>query len=232
MSGGYFNFVRNDIEALLPTSAKRILDVGAGAGVTLNWLKSRYPGAYTIAIEGNGELSDELRQSVDEVHIADLNGPLPSIGAPDLVLFLDVLEHLLHPREVLEALTRNLSPNATVIVSLPNVAHLNVSIPLFFQGKFEYRDAGILDRTHLRFFTRKSAVELLNSANLSVKAGCRSGLSPRRWKYLDRLTLGLARDHLTNQYVMAASRVRPPVSQRPIVWRLSDRDAKQVAVVA
>lgn len=218
MSSAYYNSVRTDIECLLPPSANWIFDVGAGAGATSKWLKSRYPGAYTIAMEGNEELSDDLRQSVDEMHIVDLNGPLPSIDAPDLVLFLDVLEHLLHPAKVLEALTRCLSSDATVIVSLPNVAYLGVAVPLFFKGSFEYRDAGILDRTHLRFFTRSSSVELLNSANLVVKAGKRGGIP--RWKYLDLLTLGMARDHLTFQYLMSASHVSSPVLQRPIAWRI------------
>lgn len=185
----------------------------------MGWLKDRYPGAHTIALEGNGELLEQLRQTADEVHIVDLNSsPLPSVGAPDLVLFLDVLEHLLHPERVLAEITSTLAPDATVIVSLPNVAHVNVSFPLFLQGKFEYRDAGIRDRTHLRFFTRESAVTLLNSANLNVKSGLRSGFTPRRWKYLDLLTLGQARDRLTSQYVMAASRVMQPVSQAPIAW--------------
>ena len=58
----------------------------------MGWLKDRYPGAHTIALEGNGELLEQLRQTADEVHIVDLNSsPLPSVGAPDLVLFLDVL---------------------------------------------------------------------------------------------------------------------------------------------
>jgi 2-polyprenyl-3-methyl-5-hydroxy-6-metoxy-1,4-benzoquinol methylase len=219
MTDRYYGLVRSEIASLLPPIATRILDVGAGAGATSQWLKSRYPGAYAIAMEGNATLLDALKQRVDEAHIVDLNGPLPPVGAPDLILFLDVLEHLMRPVEVLERLTRNLQPNGTVIVSVPNVADVEVSAPLFFLGRFEYRDHGLLDRTHLRFFTRASAVETMNSANLTVKAGIRSGFSPLRWKYLDRLTLGQARDRLTNQFIMAAARGAPPVSQGPISWR-------------
>jgi SAM-dependent methyltransferase len=218
MTSGYFDFIRVDIQNLLPASATRIVDVGAGAGNTLAWLKTRYPGAHAIALEGNGELAGVLRERVDEVHIVDLNGPTPSVDGADLILFLDVLEHLHEPERVLETFTRNLAPNATVIVSLPNVANFSVSAPLFLRGEFEYADEGILDRTHVRFFTRKSAVALLNSANLVVRAGLRGGLTGRRYKYLDQLTFGRLRDHMTRQYVMGASRVAPPVSQPPIDW--------------
>jgi SAM-dependent methyltransferase len=219
-AGNYFNWVRKEIESLLPPTAGRIVDVGSGSGGTLQWLKERYPNSYGIALEGNGALSDQLEKRADEFHILNLNGPLPDVGAADLILFLDVLEHLLDPLAVLKTLTRNLTANSTVIVSLPNVAHLNVSAPLFFRGKFEYQDEGILDRTHFRFFTRTSAVGLLNAAVLSVKSGLRSGLSVKRWKYLDKLTFGAARDRMTRQYVMAATRAVEPVSQVPIKWSL------------
>lgn len=214
----YYHHVRRDIERLLPPSANRILDVGAGVGATARWLKTRYPSARTVALEGNAGLLDELRQNVDEPHIVDLEAALPPVGAPDLILFLDVLEHLLRPERVLAKLTENMPDHGTVIVSLPNIAHHSVSAPLFFRGAFEYRDAGILDRTHLRFFTRASAVELVNSANLTVTKGLRAGFSGPRANLLDRLTFGAARDHLTKQYVMAASRASPQGFQPAIVW--------------
>jgi len=219
LNDAYYKFVRRDIERLLPKTAKRILDVGAGVGATSRWLKARYASAFTLALEGNSSLREELRQNVDEAHIVDLNGPLPDVGAPDLVLFLDVLEHLLHPEDVLAQLTTNMPADGTVIVSLPNVAHLSVSAPLLLKGAFEYSDAGILDRTHLRLFTRKSAIELLNSAGFTMTGGVRSGLGGPRTRILDRLTFGAARDHLTKQYVLAGSRISSGTAERPIRWQ-------------
>jgi 2-polyprenyl-3-methyl-5-hydroxy-6-metoxy-1,4-benzoquinol methylase len=218
MKASYYGHVRKDIELLLPPSAKRILDVGAGVGATSRWLKARYPGAFTVALEGDAGQLEELRQNVDEPHIVDLNGELPGVGAPDLILFLDVLEHLLNPLDVLIGLTQTMPPHGTVIVSLPNIAHLSVSVPLFFKGRFEYKDAGILDRTHVRFFTRSSAVQLLNSAKLTVTKGLRAGFGGPRASMLERLTSGTIRDHLTKQYVMAACRASPHAVQPPINW--------------
>lgn len=214
----YFEHVREDITPLLPESATSILDVGAGIGATSAWLRSRYPGSRVTAFEGNASLSGELSRNVDKAHIVDLNGQLPDVDPPDLILFLDVLEHLMRPDEVLRRLTETMPETGTVIVSVPNVAHLSVSAPLFFGAQFKYQDAGILDRTHLRFFVKESAVSLINSAGLIVERGVRSGIQGPRARSVDRLTMGLVRDHLTKQYIMAGRRAPYGAIQGKITW--------------
>ncbi len=215
----YFRFVRQEILPLLPASASRILDVGAGVGATSVWLRARYQGSRTVAMEGNPALEAELRANCDEVHIVDLNGRLPEIGAPDLVLLLDVLEHLADPWGLLRNITSVMAPHATVIVSVPNIAHLSVSMPLLLRGAFKYGDAGILDRTHLRFFVRDSAIALLNGAGLHVRTGLLTGFDGRRTALLDRLTLGRLRDRLAKQYILAGRRFGENESQGPVHWR-------------
>src|ERR1035438_6164605 len=127
---GYFSFVRTDIEPLLPPTASRIVDVGCGIGATSAWLKTRYPRARTVGLEGNGAVLEQLSANVDEARVVDLSGPAPDIGQADLILCLDVLEHLTAPEKLLSNLAAQLAPGGTVIVSLPNVAHLSVSLPL------------------------------------------------------------------------------------------------------
>jgi 2-polyprenyl-3-methyl-5-hydroxy-6-metoxy-1,4-benzoquinol methylase len=206
-ASGYFHFVRTDIAPLLPASASHIVDVGCGAGVTLAWLKRLYPEAYTVGLEGNASLSQDLAVNSDEFHIVDLNGDLPNIGSPDLLLFLDVLEHLPNPERLLRRLTAKLAPGGKVIVSLPNIAHLSVSIPLLIWGRFDYADAGILDRTHLRFFVRESALALMNGAGLKVDKiieSCRDG---PKTQMLNWLTFGLLRQRLAAQYILSGSAI-------------------------
>jgi trans-aconitate methyltransferase len=217
---GYFSFVRTDIEPLLPPTASRIVDVGCGIGATSAWLKTRYPRARTVGLEGNGAVLEQLSANVDEARVVDLNGPAPDIGQADLILCLDVLEHLAAPEKLLSNLAAQLAPGGTVIVSLPNVAHLSVSLPLLLKARFDYADAGILDRTHLRFFVRGSAVDLLNGAGLRVEAGLRGGFTGPKSKLIDRLTFGAIRDHLTKQYILAG---RPMNGSRQgrIRWRLA-----------
>ncbi len=218
MTVEYFGRIRSDIEPLLPRKAINIVDVGCGMGATIGWLKSRYPGARTTGLEGNGELRVHLETTVDQVHIVDLNGALPDCGSPDLILFLDVLEHLIEPARVLSTLTANLSPDATVIISLPNVAHLTVSLPLLMKGRFDYTESGILDRTHLRFFTRESALQMIGSAGLTVEAGLEAGFGGPLSSLFDKLTLGRLRDRISKQYIFAARRLPGPVATPPIRW--------------
>ena len=215
----YFRFVRREILPLLPATATRILDVGAGVGATSAWLRTRYEGCTTVALEGSRAAEAALRGNVDEAHIVDLNGPLPDVGAPDLVLLLDVLEHLVDPWDVLKRIVDIAAPQATVIVSVPNIAHFSVSLPLLLRGAFQYRDAGIMDRTHLRFFVRSSAIALLNSAGLHVEGGLRTGFNGPRARWVERLTMGGVRDGLTKQYILAGQRFGARDRQQPIMWK-------------
>jgi hypothetical protein len=111
-----------------------------------------------------------------------------------------------------------MAQGATVIVSCPNVAHASVSLPLLLKGQFEYQDSGILDRTHLRFFVRKSAIDLMNAAGLIVRRGIRTGLGGPRARLLDRVTGGMLRDRLTKQYIMSGTREAPGVVQGEVEW--------------
>jgi len=210
----YFHHVRSDIEPLSPSTATRILDIGAGAGRTSAWLKSRFPASHTVAMEGNPAMQAELSGNADEAFIVDLNGSMPDFGSPDLILCLDILEHLVQPDVVLARLAASLAAGGTVIVSVPNVAHWSVSVPLLLGAKFEYQDAGILDRTHLRFFVRSSLIDLMNRAGLIVGRGIRGGLRGPLTRVADAVTAGTLRDHLTRQYVVA-------VEQGPVEWLFS-----------
>jgi SAM-dependent methyltransferase len=221
MEDTYFNFTRKEIMPFLPATLNRIVDVGCGAGVTSAWIKSLYPAVTTVGIEGNSGLRSELEAKLDEVHIVDLNAEIPSVGPADLYLFLDVLEHLNAPQMVLRQILRDMPKSGFAIVSLPNVAHLSVSIPLLFRGQFEYSDAGILDRTHVRFYVRESAVRLLNEVGLCVIRGLEAGVSGPKSRIIDRLTLGLIRDRLAKQYILLASPMSAAGLQGPIEWTVA-----------
>jgi SAM-dependent methyltransferase len=216
---GYYDHIRTDILPLLPPDARCIVDVGCSAGGTLSWLRKRYPNAHTIGLEGNSDLKNELSRNADEAHIVDLTKEIPDLGKPDLMLFLDILEHLPDPETVLRRITDQLSPDGTIIVSVPNVAHLSVSLPLIVFGTFQYRDAGILDRTHLRFFVQQSAVELLSKAGFIVDRGLLGGFDGPRAQLADRLTFGLLRRRLTKQFILRGIREETRTAA-PIRWEL------------
>ncbi len=214
----YYAFVRRDIEALLPGDYARVLEVGCGSGNTLRWLRDRRPQAHTIGIELNDGVAAELRVNASEVHIGDAGRPPEGLAPVDLMLFLDVLEHFPNPRAVLENYLPLLAPGGTLIVSLPNVAHYSVSLPLLFRRRFDYADAGILDRTHLQFFTAESAVALLNHSGMLVTDGMVNGPNWGKTRLFDRLTLATFRHYLTRQYLLRAEAASGR-TQVPLHWR-------------
>ena len=217
----YYHWVRQEIKPLLPKNPSRILEVGAGAGHTLKWIKELYPKTETTAVEINSALLHELRQNVDVPIIGPIDEALPQLKSYDLILFLDVLEHLSDPTATLRNLSKHLEANGQVIVSVPNIAHLSVSVPLLLQRRFDYQDAGILDRTHLKCFVEGTAIKLLNDANFIVTAGLVSGIQGPKSKLLDLVSFGGLRHHLAKQYIMLGQLTDGKLSQERVRWALA-----------
>lgn len=204
----YFDNVRSEIAPLLPAMAERVLDVGCGAGATLHWLKQTGRCRVGVGIEMMESAAAIARTRADQVIVGDANLLVASAldaASFDVVLCLDVLEHLVDPWAFVAKLPRLLKPGGLVIASLPNVRHLRVVLPLLLAGRWRYESSGLLDRTHLRFFTRESALELLAGGGLKVQRWERR-LPPWNSKAgaLNIASLGLARDLVTMSYLIAA----------------------------
>lgn len=143
---------------------RRLLDVGAAQGV----LAQRFTemGYEVTCIEGDRELAGQARAKCRELIVADLDGPLPRLsGRYDVIVYGDILEHLKNPLVVFAGLNQYLAPGGTIIVSVPNIAHLYVRLKLLV-GHFDYMERGIMDRTHLRFFTLASLKSFLKQARV------------------------------------------------------------------
>jgi 2-polyprenyl-3-methyl-5-hydroxy-6-metoxy-1,4-benzoquinol methylase len=217
----YYHHIRREIAPLLPPSASQVLEVGAGAGSTLKWMKSVYPGVKTTAVELNSELRIQLERNADVVLIGPVDEALPRLKTYDLILLLDVLEHLPDSTKTLQALVKHLAPGGQVIVSLPNVAHLSVSVPLLLGRRFTYQESGILDKTHVRFFVEDTAVKLLNDAGLVVTTGLISGLQGPKSRLVNLLSFGLLRHHFAKQYIMCGKPTDGSAGQGKIRWGIA-----------
>ncbi len=148
-------------------TGRRVLDVGCSTGYLARVLRDRGNRVSGVEIDAEAARAAEpvLEQLVvGDLESAELLGRFEP-GSFDVVVFADVLEHLRDPVRVLRDALPLLAPGGSVVVSLPNVAHAAVRLALL-EGRFEYRPLGLLDDTHLRFFTRRSVEELLAAAGL------------------------------------------------------------------
>lgn len=153
----------------------RVLDVGCATGYLAAELSRR--GCAVDGIEFDPAAAQQARAHCREVVTGDLEAPATqaSVAAmlagawPDVVICADVLEHLRDPWSVLAWLRTLLAPGGRAVVSVPNIAHWTARRALL-RGRFDYADHGLLDRTHLRFFTRASAAELARRAGFAVRA--------------------------------------------------------------
>jgi SAM-dependent methyltransferase len=145
-------------------AGRLLLDIGAAHGYLAEAFRAQ--GFRVTGIEADRVLGEEAARHCEQFLSLDLDGPLPAFPQPfDVMVFGDVLEHLKNPLSVLQQLTASLKEDGAVIVSLPNVANLYIRLSLLL-GRFDYQDRGILDRTHLHFFTRKSFLQFLQAAGL------------------------------------------------------------------
>jgi 2-polyprenyl-3-methyl-5-hydroxy-6-metoxy-1,4-benzoquinol methylase len=141
-----------------------VLDVGCGFATTSQEIQKR--GNRVTGIESSAEAVAVARKRIGAVIEADLQQVDALTSRTfDVIIFADVLEHLSWPIGILRKYTELLKKDGTVIVSLPNVGLWSVRLGLLF-GRFPYAGTGVLDRTHLRFFTRSTAIEMLRAAGL------------------------------------------------------------------
>jgi 2-polyprenyl-3-methyl-5-hydroxy-6-metoxy-1,4-benzoquinol methylase len=145
---------------------RRLLDVGAADALLSRHLTDA--GWRVTGIEADPDLAEAGRAYCERMVVSDLDRDLPELDETfDVIVYGDVLEHLVDPLRTVQGLDRWLAPGGRVVVSVPNVAHLLIRLSLLV-GRFDYIDRGILDRTHLRFFTERSLRRLLAAAGLVI----------------------------------------------------------------
>lgn len=163
MQDGYYDHSRAEALDLLPACPARILDIGCGRGGVTRELKRRCPAAYSAGLDLFLDPAHDYAAIFDAFAQVDLErDALPvDVGSFDLILLLDVLEHLRDPERVIQRIAADAAPGAHVLVSLPNFHYYSNLLTIVRSGRFRYDEAGILDRTHMRFFGFEDAREML-----------------------------------------------------------------------
>ena len=202
----YYSQARPDVAELVPLRCRRVLEVGCGSGELGRSLRGR--GHHVTGIELVPEMARRARRWLDCVATADVERDgFPFRPASfDALVFADVLEHLIDPWRVLREALEVLAEDGVVVASIPNVQNIDVLRRLFL-GRWDYRERGILDFGHLRFFTLRSIRALFAQADLTiVHVGHRYRRSWWR-ESLCLLTAGWARNLWTRQYLIVGCRV-------------------------
>lgn len=193
----------------LPATSRTVLDIGCGSGAFGAQLLERSPGLELWAVEPDVGGAERAARSGSYAGVIVGGFPEKADDLPksffDCIFFNDVLEHVVEPGEALVAAQNLLSERGVVIASIPNVRCIDVVKPLVVGGDWRYEDFGLLDRTHLRFFTRKSMLRLFDEHGFEVRGV--QGIHARQdWRIraVRRLAGARVDEFLFQQYVVVA----------------------------
>lgn len=206
----YYKQSRTELSGFIPVGENSILDIGCAAGYLGESLKKNKQAKIVYGIEGFEEAASEARTRLDLVFLGDIeNLDFDKLNSEwegqlfDYLIFGDVLEHLRDPWSVLQASKCMLKDDGEIFISLPNIRHWSVLLPLIFKGSWKYTAQGILDKTHFRFFTKSSACDLVKSSGLDVTyAGVH--INGRRSKLISKLSFGMLNEFLGIQILVSA----------------------------
>jgi 2-polyprenyl-3-methyl-5-hydroxy-6-metoxy-1,4-benzoquinol methylase len=210
----YFSNIRKDIISLIPNNPdQKILEIGAGAGNTLLYIKEKQLAREVMGIELMEIANSNQKHSlIDKFQIANIEQD--NIQAKeeyfDIIICADVLEHLVDPWSMVDKLSRYLKKDGLLIVSIPNIREWKTLGKIIFKGDFCYQPAGgIMDKTHLRFFCKRNIYQLLNTHVLSTfycKPNFMLKVLPegKKRRVINLLTFRLFENFLTVQYIFIA----------------------------
>lgn len=194
--GGYFTQTRFEMLRFIPTTARRILDVGCGEGILGLRLKEKL-GAEVCGVELAASAADVARERLDRVFCGDIMEQLDHFQDHyfDCIVFNDVIEHLVDPYGMLLRIKQKLARHGVAVCSIPNIRYFRNLFNLVVRGEWHYEECGILDKTHLRFFTKKSITEMFESLGYRIVRIEGINRTPS-WKValLNLGTFGLLRD--------------------------------------
>lgn len=177
----YYHNIRPEVIGLIPAEAVRVLEIGCAAGAMGRNLKEQRPEVEVVGVELNPQAAELARDRLDAVICGDIEEfeflPYPHEYF-DCITFGDVLEHLRDPEALLKRLLPYLHPDGVLICSIPNIRHQSVMLNLMVNGRWEYQDEGLLDRTHIHFFTLAEIRVMMDRLGLDMEQVTASSSPP------------------------------------------------------
>jgi 2-polyprenyl-3-methyl-5-hydroxy-6-metoxy-1,4-benzoquinol methylase len=204
----YYAHTRHELLPYVPKSLRFALDIGCGRG-NFGQLLKQYFNCEVWGIEPEPHAALEASKVLDHVFntVFDKNTTLLASQKFDGIFFNDVLEHLAEPDEALLLAKKYLTPGGRIIASIPNIRFYPVMLSLLRYKDFKYLDAGVMDKTHLRFFTEKSMVRMFEACGFYIELieGINRHDSFKYLNLLNRLLFGTLNDMKNPQFVVVAS---------------------------
>lgn len=166
----YFKNSRPEMLEFLPDSFSTVLDIGCGEGDLLMSIIHKHPNVEAWGVEPFADLSIEYQSKLKKLIKNSVENAIVELPDNyfDVIYMNDVLEHLIDPEGVLLKLKSKLTQNGLIITSIPNMRYIRNLKHLIWDKNFEYEDFGIRDKTHLRFFTRKSIITMFNRLGYEI----------------------------------------------------------------
>ena len=195
---------RDEFLSLIPPEAKKVLDVGCADGNL--GLKIKERGAEVVGIERDEKLCALAKEKLNQVFLVDTENfqlPHPK-GYFDCILYADLLEHLTDPLTTLKNHKSYLNDAGCIVASIPNIRYYKVIIRLLLGGTWDYTDKGILDKSHLRFFTLLNIKELFMQAGYEIVEIKRNVVAARGFRFLNFILFGKLKELLVYQYYIKA----------------------------
>lgn len=201
----YYNRENANIISEVHTGPNVILDLGCAAGALGRKLRELNKVSQIIGIEIFDSAAQKASEYYDEVYCEDIeNVNLQYESYFDYIICGDILEHLRNPWKILDQIHYWLKDSGTVIVIIPNIRYWKIIYDLALKGEWEYVDAGIMDHTHLRFFTRYSFRKALIEHNFIIKK--EEPFFFGKKGILNNLTLGILKEYLSSQILFTAQK--------------------------
>ncbi|MFV0418400.1 MAG: class I SAM-dependent methyltransferase [Dysgonomonas sp.] len=165
----YYSFERTELIPFIPKNTERTLDVGCASGAFSEQLKRMF-NAETWGIEMAPKAALQAKERVNHIFIGSFDEVYDNLPEDyfDCIFFNDVLEHMVDPEGCLIKIKKNLRKDKPIIASIPNIRHINILKELLLRKDWKYTDSGILDRTHLRFFTKKSMIRMFDDCGYKI----------------------------------------------------------------
>jgi 2-polyprenyl-3-methyl-5-hydroxy-6-metoxy-1,4-benzoquinol methylase len=204
---GYFKANRHEMLAFIPESSKRILEVGCGEGAFCRSLKRSDREIWGVEINATAaQKAVDVFTYVLEGDFSTVYDQLPQHHF-DCIIFNDVLEHIYSPWDTIKMVKSLLSSDGVLVTSIPNFRFMsNLIIEILYHGEFQYKvEGGILDDTHIRFFTSKSICRMFNEQGYEVLI--HEGINPDtrlKAKLFNLFTFGFLKDALYKQFATVA----------------------------